>query len=241
MKIYSDYDGFARIYDEHWGRHEGGKAVPRLKELFLDKLPPGARILDLCCGSGQLMQGLIEEGYEVTGIDGSAELLKIARVNAPQAESVLADARDFRLPATYDAVVSISDSLNHVMTLVELKRVFGNTHVVLKRGGILHFDLNRGCKYTHSWPGSFALVEDDCVCAVRTGVDEERRVADFIATIFERREVWERRDVTLYQTWYQETDVVAGLEEVGFRDIIVSYSNKEDPQAADKAYFVCSK
>ena len=45
---------------------------------FLDKLHPGAEILDYGCGSGRDTKYFLEQGYKVTAIDGSQELCKLA-------------------------------------------------------------------------------------------------------------------------------------------------------------------
>lgn len=45
---------------------------------FLDKLHPGAKILDYGCGSGRDTKYFLEQGCKVTAIDGSQELCKLA-------------------------------------------------------------------------------------------------------------------------------------------------------------------
>lgn len=45
---------------------------------FLDKLHPGAEILDYGCGSGRDTKYFLEQGCKVTAIDGSQELCKLA-------------------------------------------------------------------------------------------------------------------------------------------------------------------
>lgn len=45
---------------------------------FLDKLHPGAEILDYGCGSGRDTKYFLNQGYKVTAIDGSQELCKLA-------------------------------------------------------------------------------------------------------------------------------------------------------------------
>lgn len=45
---------------------------------FLDKLHPGAEILDYGCGSGRDTKHFLEQGCKVTAIDGSQELCKLA-------------------------------------------------------------------------------------------------------------------------------------------------------------------
>lgn len=42
-------------------------------------LPPGSKVLDLCCGMGRHSLALAEAGYEVTGVDLSEVLLREAR------------------------------------------------------------------------------------------------------------------------------------------------------------------
>ena len=84
MKRYTDYDNFAWLYNQEWGAF-GENIFPALKIIAGDKLPDGAKILDLCCGTGQLAKVLTEKGYQVTGIDGSAEMLRYAKENAPDA------------------------------------------------------------------------------------------------------------------------------------------------------------
>lgn len=52
---------------------------------FTKKLPPGAKVLDVGCGSGRDTLTLKSLGYEVTAFDGSEELVKLAsqKINHP--------------------------------------------------------------------------------------------------------------------------------------------------------------
>jgi SAM-dependent methyltransferase len=81
---------------------------------FFDRLniPPGARLLDLACGAGQLTIPAAKRGIRVTGIDLAANLVKQARARAA------ADALDIQIDegdaeslpypdASYDVVMSL--------------------------------------------------------------------------------------------------------------------------------------
>lgn len=46
---------------------------------FAQLLPSGARILDFGCGSGRDSKFFLQEGFDVTATDGSAELRRLAR------------------------------------------------------------------------------------------------------------------------------------------------------------------
>src|SRR5271157_5236492 len=132
MTIYSSYDPFAWIYNRHWGNSFLPFVLPILDNLVLTKLPKNARILDLCCGTGQMARELKTLGYRVTGIDGSPEMLSYARENAPGVEFLQADARSFQLPQKYNVVVSVFDSLNHIMSTRGLKSVFVQAYNALR-------------------------------------------------------------------------------------------------------------
>lgn len=244
-KHYADYDGFAKIYNSHWGPSYGARAIPLLKKLLLDDIPKSAKILDLCCGTGHTTQALLDEGYAVTGIDVSGNLLEYAKQNAPGARFILADIRHFQVDDTFDVVVCLNDSLNHIISLEELIDVFRNVKSSLELGGWFLFDLNLAHKYETSWTGSFAIVEDDIVCAVRANTHMDKKVAEFAATIFEpENTVWTRKDITLYQTWYQVSDIVKSLEDGSFYDIVVLNKDAEillNDFQINKAYFKCRK
>ena len=243
---YSDYDRFAWVYNKHWGPGFSQRVLPILEKLMLQHLPAKANILDLCCGTGQLAQALIACGYQVTGLDGSEEMLRFARENAPTGEFIVDDARYFKLPDVYHAVVSTFDSLNHIMTLEELTSVFRNVYAALREGGLFLFDLNMEEGYQICWQDSFGNVEDDEVCVVRLSYRPEEGTAQFDVTIFSLQEGWQRSDLTLMQKCYSEAEVQSALEVAGFIGIHAYAYNEQcgleklTPEA-ERAFFVCQK
>ena len=219
--IYSDYDDFAWFYNKHWGdRTSNPFSLEIMDKLILSRLPPGAKVLDLCCGSGQLDQTLSEMGFKVTGIDGSEKLLEFARRNAPQAEFIHGDARYFSQPSTYDGAISIFDSLNHILTLEELDMVFTNVLEALVPGGPFLFDLNMDEAYKVQWKDSNSLVEKDHVLIMRFGYNQEGKTGEADITMFRLVDgAWQRRDATLHQRAYSEEEVISALARCGFTDI----------------------
>ena len=135
---YSAYDTFARIFNEAWGIEDSEAVLPDLEKLFLQHLPQKASILDLCCGAGHLAQRLQDREYQITGLDGSSKLLRYARENSSKSKFILDDARYFKLPASFDGVVSSNYGLNHVTTLEELTNVFQNVYKALASKWFIH-------------------------------------------------------------------------------------------------------
>lgn len=73
---------------------------------LISYLPPGASILDVGCGSGYPIAAyLLEKGFDVTGVDGSKELLKIAQSRHPKLKCLFGDIRSVEIPEKYDAVL----------------------------------------------------------------------------------------------------------------------------------------
>jgi SAM-dependent methyltransferase len=244
MTRYAEYDAFAWIYNRYWGRDVVQRFLPVVEKLVLPHLPPDAHVLDLCCGTGHLAQALVERGYQVMGIDGSEEMIRFARINAPNADFIVEDARDFRLPGAYRAAVSTYDSLNHVTSLEELTRVFGNVAACLRDGGLFLFDLNTEEGYSARWRGSFGIVEDDHVCVVRASFDGSAKVGQTAITIFRSEgEVWLRSDMTLVQRCYADHEIQSALEAAGFADLQV-YDAQTDlgwSREVGRAFFLTRK
>jgi SAM-dependent methyltransferase len=222
--IYSDYDRFAWFYNRYWGDEFSRPALALYNSLLYPHLPApdspgGCSILDLCCGAGQIARGLTDRGYQVTGLDGSAALLRYARENAPAAEFLHADARRFTLPRTFHAAISAFDSLNHVMQLDELHQVFRNVHAALVEDGIFLFDLNLEDEH-EAEPNSLSMVEPDHACIVQTQYDPRQMLKRYEVTMFQLEDgVWRRGDLTLLQRYYDNLEVLNALAECGFRRV----------------------
>ena len=96
------YDHCSAAFAEARSREPGHELEP-----LLARLAPGSRVLDLGCGAGLPIAGALARAHRVTGVDFSAEQIRRARANVPDAEFLLADAMavDFP-PGSFDAVVS---------------------------------------------------------------------------------------------------------------------------------------
>src|SRR5436305_15300500 len=66
---------------------------------------PGSRVLDVCCGTGDLALADRRAGGRVTAVDFSPRMLERARSKSDAVEWVLADALELPFPdAAFDAV-----------------------------------------------------------------------------------------------------------------------------------------
>ena len=245
MQRYTDYDDFAQVYNRLWGGFPI-RIMPILEQLALNDCPDGAAILDLCCGTGQLASQLTKRGYQVTGVDGSEQMLSHARVNAPEATFSALDARHFVLPTQFAVVFSTYDSLNHLLILKDLEKVFRNVHRQLEKRGIFVFDMNLEPGFRSRWVGTFQMSSETSEVGVASKYDEDEKLATAVITAFTQSEdvkpLWRRNDVTLTQRAYSVDELTKTLASAGFAEIQVFDARHDFAMPEDgRAFFRAMK
>ncbi|MEH1901945.1 MAG: class I SAM-dependent methyltransferase [Nostoc sp.] len=125
------YDSISRLAD----LSIGGEA--RFRQLALQGLTihSDSQVLDLCCGSGQTTQFLVNFSQNVTGLDASPKSLQRARLNVPLASYVEAFAEEMPFPNNLFDVVHTSVAL-HEMQPQQLRKIINEVYRVLKPGGV---------------------------------------------------------------------------------------------------------
>ncbi|WP_024750347.1 class I SAM-dependent DNA methyltransferase [Crocosphaera subtropica] len=184
---YTEYDTWAWLYNETMGPEYGKNQEKPIETLLLSRLGEEATLLDLCCGTGHLTQQLLEKGYQVTGFDGSEGMLAYARQNAPNGRFLVGDARGFNLPNEFDGVVSSSASLNHILSLEDLKKVFENVYIALRNNGLFLFDMNHPEQMKKWWKGKIVEGEiaDEYAWMLVPNYNAEDKTGNFAITLFQ--------------------------------------------------------
>lgn len=119
-------------------------AAPAIVQRLQSAAIPITRIVEAGCGAGPLTSALIESGFDVTAIDTSAELLRIAREAAPRAHCIHGSIYEMAFPVC-EAVIALGEPLTYhadsekAESLVE--GFFRRASEALPRGGLLIFDV----------------------------------------------------------------------------------------------------
>lgn len=115
--------------------------VSGLYAFFQKYVPSGAAILDLGCGSGRDSQYFLSQGYQVTALDGSKELCKMAAdlIGQP-VECKLFEEIDY--VDRFDGIWACS-SLLHV-PYEDLPAILDKLHTALKTKGYLYLSAKYG-------------------------------------------------------------------------------------------------
>jgi SAM-dependent methyltransferase len=244
---------FARVYDRRWTAF-AQRTAPALLDLYENTTlaPENKRVLDLCCGTGQVGRYILERGYQVTGIDLSEAMLEIARercreyIEKGQARFIQADATHFTLDQQVGLVISTFDALNHLESVEALGRCFQSVWQAIEGGGLFTFDLNTraGLRRWNS-----ITVEDagDALIVTRgiydgSGERGWTRVSGFVEAQDGR---YDRFEETIFNTVYVLENVRTLLLEVGFDSVYFARADDlstplDDPEEEGRVFVVAN-
>lgn len=125
---------------------ECGKYLSDMGALLQMLLPPPKTILDLGCGTGWTSLFLARAGYEVVGVDISADAIKVAQELAAEAQLqrvrfVVADYENLPIAGTFDYAL-FYDSLHHAED--EQKAVTAAYRLLSSSGVLFAFEPGTG-------------------------------------------------------------------------------------------------
>ena len=136
------YTGFAEVYDEMMDN------IPYLEWenfllqlLFLNNVKPDAIIAEIGCGTGTMTELLADEGFKMSGVDLSEDMLRLAREKCPDISFKQMDMRELVLDEPQDVIISIADSMNYLETVDDLSKTMKGVYNALVPGGVFIFDL----------------------------------------------------------------------------------------------------
>ena len=203
----ASYESFARVYDDFMDNipydEWAGYVISLLKEKGIEE----GLLLDLGCGTGNITQRLAKSGYDMIGVDNSAEMLEIAQEKNIEEESqilyLLQDMREFELYGTVRAVISICDSMNYIIEYEDLTEVFRLVNNYLDPEGYFIFDMNTLYKYE-------TILADNTIAEDRETMSfiwdnyfyEEERINEYNLNLFLQEEDGRYRKFT--ETHYQK-------------------------------------
>src|SRR5262245_6003709 len=176
----------------------------------------GGRIVELGCGSGITAALLASSGYDVTGIDASAAMVRLARQRAPRASFRVASIAAARIPRCR-AVVAVGEVIAYLPGGSRgLHRLFRRVREALEPGGLLIFDfIASAARRTYSIR---CRSGDDWVLASSASFDRTRSVLTRkILVVRSRGRAVRASSETHHVRIYSRREIRAALARAGFR------------------------
>jgi SAM-dependent methyltransferase len=101
----------------------------------------GKDLLDMACGTGTHAKLFADKGYNVVGVDVNSEMLKIAKGKTKKIRFVEGSMLTHKSKQKFDVVTCLFTAINYNRDILELKRTIINFSGLLRKGGIVIFDL----------------------------------------------------------------------------------------------------
>lgn len=246
---YGQYEALASFYDELNPDVDYQKWCGFIKENIEKHGRQETKlVLDLACGTGSMSVMLSRAGYEVIGVDLSAEMLMEAQQKAfEEGENILflnQDMCNLDLYGTVDACVCCLDSVNYLTKDGQLEKCFSLVNNFMNDGGIFMFDVNTPHKFKNTYGNNAYILENDGVlCAWQNTYDEESGICDFDLSFFVEKKngIYERFDESQSERMYTDKALRKALADCSF-EIIGVYSDYNFTEQADtdeRWYYVC--
>jgi SAM-dependent methyltransferase len=216
------YSELVKYYDRIYWWKGYDKEVDFLVEVLKKYDVRGRQVLEVACGTGSHTKILVARGYEVTGVDISDDMLKIARRKVKgRVKFVRGDMRDLdaAIHGEYDAATCLFSAISYNLTISDLKRTIQGLYDHLRERGVVIFD-------THFTKKSFVdghraedIFDDGRAFGARLGVSKHEggtgRISFSYLISDGKKTIILRNDVHRLGL-FDPKDFLQTMEEVGF-------------------------
>jgi SAM-dependent methyltransferase len=245
------YERFAYLYDElmqdvpyeDWVRFVKGK----IEKYGIN----GKSMLDLACGTGELSVRFAKEGFLVTGVDLSSDMLSVARAKSENKGLSVPlyqqDMSQLEGLGQFDVIGVFCDSLNYLPSEEAVIQTFSNIYYHLKEDGIFIFDVHSLYKMNHIFMDeTFTLNEDhlsyiwDCFPGEYPN-SVEHELSFFV--LDEQSGKYDRFDELHFQRTFSIEQYSAMLKKSGFEilDINADFETKAPEEDSERIFFIATK
>jgi ubiquinone/menaquinone biosynthesis C-methylase UbiE len=128
-------NSFAKYYDLMYNWKDYAKESAIIKELIKKHGKGGRKLLEVACGTGNYLVHL-KNDLDVTGVDLSEDMLKVAAQKLPGVKLVQGNMKSFRLDEKFDAVICLFSSIAYMKNEKEMAEVISTFYDHLNPGGI---------------------------------------------------------------------------------------------------------
>lgn len=246
---YKQYEALALFYDGLNPDVDYVKWADFIKRIF-DKYCKNEPklVLDLACGTGSMSLELSKLGYEMIGVDLSAEMLMEAQQKAyEEGQRILflnQNMCELDLYGTVDCAVCCLDSLNYLTEEKDIEKTLALVNNFMNDGGIFVFDVNTPHKFKNVYGNNAYILEDDNVlCAWQNTFDETSGICDFDLSFFAMQNdgSYQRFDETQREKMYTDETLRELLKKTSFEVLAVcsDYDFTEYKETDERWYYIC--
>ncbi|MEA4849467.1 MAG: class I SAM-dependent methyltransferase [Clostridiaceae bacterium] len=146
----SCYNGFAEIYDLFMEDVDYNSWCGYIEGIFENYGIKPRKVLDTACGTGNITIPMSAAGYDIWGLDLSADMLAIAESKARAAKQKIRflnqDMARMDLKEKFDAVLCMCDGVNYIYDEAAMAKYLSLVYEALEQKGIFIFDISSDYK-----------------------------------------------------------------------------------------------
>jgi ubiquinone/menaquinone biosynthesis C-methylase UbiE len=245
------YEQFAYLYDELMKDAPYDQWVSFVVERLHEYDFKGKALLDLACGTGELSVRFAKQGFDVTGVDLSPDMLSVARAKAEDHGLSISffeqDMAELKGLGSFDMVGIFCDSLNYLRSEEAVLNTFLGASLSLNEGGILFFDVHSIFKINEQFMNQTFTLSDEHIAYIWDSFpgehpnSVEHELSFFVLDKKDGKynrfdELHEQRTFSIeqYQKW---------LEEAGFEilEVTADFEKKPPQPHSERIFFMARK
>lgn len=240
----AQYNEFAYIYDRLMQTDVDYNAwCDYIENLFALHNAEPQTVCELACGTGNITSRLEKRGYEMTGVDISADMLAIASDKLTDTQLICKDMTHFKPHKKYDAALCMIDGINYIVVPKSVEKAFENVKNSLKDDGIFIFDISTRHKLKNVLSNETYIHSDyDIFYSWQNEYNEKYNLSDMLLNFFVREgDTYRRFEERHLQRGYSEKEICTMLRRAGFDEITVYDEltfNSPKPDS-ERIVFVC--
>ncbi len=229
------YQALAKYYDAFTDDVPYEAWLQFFEKIFYKEGLQPKTVLDLACGTGSMLRVLDQKGYDTIGVDGSVEMLMMAREKTYRTMPLFLHQtmENLDLFGTVDACLCCLDSVNYITSYETLKRVFRKVELFLEPGGIFIFDVNTEGKFRRIDGECYVRETEEVFCVWQTELQDRLCFYDFDLFIKEEKH-WRRQCETHRERMYSIEELNKALEDAGFIGIQIYPELSMEPKDLDQ-------
>lgn len=205
-------------------------------------------VIDLACGTGIMSEKLMNEDFNIIGIDSSVDMLSVAdsRLSALDKEYSLINSKmqDFSLSECADGCICCLDSINHLTDENDVLNTFINVYNSLNDNGIFIFDVNSVYKHrTLLNNRAYVFDEEDFFLSWDNEMLENDTVRIMLDFFIYNGESYDRFSEEFCERAYSVESLNEMLKTAGFTSIEAygGFDYSEIKDNGERIYFICKK
>lgn len=220
----AQYGDFAYIYDKLM--HEDidyDKWCDYIENLFdLHGVSPDT-LCELACGSGNITSRMLERGYDITGVDISADMLSVASEKVGYDRLICQDMSRLSLNKCFNAFICMIDGINYLITPKSVLNTFKAVKAHLNDNGVFIFDISSRYKLMNILGNeTYIHSEYDVFYSWQNRYIEKYNLSDMLLNFFVREKgKYTRFEERHLQRGWSENEIKKMLQKSGFSDISV--------------------